>query len=399
MFYLSDQIRVNFSGEICVIVIPSITQYKYLKCLYKEVIESPTATPSALKLYSVPAKSSVFKSQLLFPFKILNLILRRKKCARDKVIIHIHWIEFLYRWGDNKFLIPFLIPSTITFFRIFKSLSKHKLALTLHNILPHKTYWLYIEYCFFRIMLRDLSDIVFVHSDLQKKNAATLYGLNSEKIHVIQHGFFKDPKLLSCFQNNQNRNKLGISSNEIVFSFIGKVSEYKGVTILLEALRELFQKRSELNIRFILAGEANRTYLRYLLRNYSDVLTDSRMLFIHKHLSEVELNDIFASTDFGICPYIQATTPATLFDFMCFHLPIITTNDPNILHMVSDYPLIIAKKGDSHSLVQAIDLAYRTVVEQKERIKNFGNMPMITNAWSTSASKTLDCYLNIVGLK
>ena len=162
---------------------------------------------------------------------------------------------------------------------------------------------------------------------------------------------------------------LGISQNDVVFSFIGAISEYKGVSVLLDSMKELLSKQSNINIKLILAGKANKTYLNYLLRNYGGILNDKHVIFLNKRLSESELDAVLSVADFGICPYVNATTPSTLLDFMCYNLPIITTNDPNVLDMLKDYhPLFLAKKGDCLSLANAISLAYANVLSKKNKL-------------------------------
>jgi beta-1,4-mannosyltransferase len=393
-----DSKRFTNNEQLCALVIPRINDYKYLKCLYKEMLNSAKTAKTELYLYSILASSNSSKSKFFYPFEILNLLLKKKVCDGDKVVLHIHWIEFLYRWGDHKYLVPFLVPPTIAFFQIFKKLSKYKVAVTLHNIRPHKVYWPRIEFIFFKIMLQEISDCIFVHSDLHKKLIVKFYGVDSEKVQLIQHGLFKNSKSRNPIQNRQSRNKLGISQTAVVFSFIGNISEYKGVSVLLEAMKELLRKQGNVNIKLILAGEAKKAYLRYLLRNYNDILNNNHVIFINKRLSEAELHAVLNVADFGICPYVNATTTATLFDFICYNLPIITTDDQNVLDMMKDYPLIIAKKGDPLSLESAINLAYITVTVQEEKTKNFKNISAFTNAWRTSADQTLNSYSSLVGV-
>lgn len=391
--------KTLLNKNVCVIVVPRISDYMYLRCLYREVLSSSKKTQTDLHLYSLSKVSPSIPKQF-YPFEIFRLLLKKKICSGDKVVLHIHWIEFLYKGGNHKYLMPFLVPSTIAFFRVFKKVSKNKVAVTVHNVLPHNVYWPRIEYIFFKIMLQETSDIIFVHSTLQKKLIVKFYGVDQEKVHVIQHGLFKNPKLRDPSEKRKSRSMLGISQNDVVFSFIGAISEYKGVSVLLDSMKELLSKQSNINIKLILAGKANKTYLNYLLRNYGGILNDKHVIFLNKRLSESELDAVLSVADFGICPYVNATTPSTLLDFMCYNLPIITTNDPNVLDMLKDYhPLFLAKKGDCLSLANAISLAYANVPEQEEQTDFLAKISTFTNAWRTSAALTLNSYYNLVGLE
>ena len=386
-------IPIPLGKKLIVTVIPPINSLKYLQYLYTEILNQSNERMNNLYLFSPPIRLSKITSKFLDLFNILFLLLKTR--STTGTILHIHWIEFLYLWGNHKYLTPILIPIQIGFFRVFKKISKNKIVLTVHNLRSHNIHWFLLEHVFFKIMLQEISDCVFVHSSLQKELLVKLYSVNREKVFVIQHGFFKTPKLSNPLNHKQSRAKIGISQNDVVFSFIGAISEYKGVTVLLEAMKELFDKGTKMNIKLIIAGKADNTYLHFLLKKYRRILNDKRVFFINKRLSEDELETVLNAADFGICPYVNATTPATLLDFISHNLPIVTTDDINALNLIREYPALIAKRGDYPSLAQAITCAYVNLSEYKKRVKNFKDMSSFDKGWRASASITLDCYLNL----
>lgn len=382
--------KASLKTKLRVIVLPPISNNKYLRHLYRELLNLSKEYAN-FQLYSPRRFPSV--SEFFWPFELTLLLLKSRSDYRT--ILHIHWVEFLYQWGNHKYLTLILIPLSAFFFQFLKKFSKIKVAITVHNLLPHNIQWLHIEYGFFRKMLREMSHCIFVHSALQKKLIVKLYDLNPEKIVVIQHGLFKAPKFRDSLRSEQIRARFRISQRDVVFSFIGAISEYKGVAVLLDAMRELLNAEVETNIKLIVAGKARNAYMRYLLKKYSKVLYDKHVLFINKHLSENELETVLNLADFGICPYVNATTPATLLDFISHKLPFVTTDDRNVLGLIGEYPAIIAKRGDHLSLAQAIYHAYVNVSEYREKAKNFKDMSSFINAWRTSADITLDCYLHL----
>lgn len=372
-------------AELCVVIIPSLGDYKYLQYLYREILELAKGKGKKLLLYSPSGGSAAHN-----PFEILFLLLRRKVRTDGRSILHLHWIEFLYQWGNNKYFILFNVPFLIVFFRFFKRFSKSRLFVTVHNILPHSTHWFAIEYIFFRIMLRELSDGVFVHNDSTKISLVNFYGVPEKKIRVIRHGFIGS-KSFNRY-DREVRAKFNISKRDFVLFFIGSISDYKGIEILLKAAKELFITEVGENLRIIIAGRTEEGYLRYLLKAYNETLKDKRVTFISKYLSEEEVNDIFNETDFGICPYTIATTPSTILDFMHRKLPIITTDDPNVLDLIKNYPAIIAKRGDSHSLASCISFAYNQRTEYAKKAKAFDSKSLL-DAWRISAEITLESYM------
>ena len=119
-------------------------------------------------------------------------------------------------------------------------------------------------------------------------------------------------------------------------------------------------------------------------------------MFLNKRLSDAELDEILSVADFGICPYVRATTPATILDFMCYALPVITTDDPNIPVFVGDYPLIIAKRGDSNSLANVINLVCKKMIKGETRTNLLKKTIKLSDAWRISADSTLKCYYGLV---
>ena len=120
-----------------IIVVPNVKENDHLRCLYKEILNLVKEKEKTLYLYS-PTMHKKSKIELinvfLYLIKFLSLLIRVKSSASRKIILHLHWIEFLYQAGKNKYLIPFFIPLIITFFRLFKMKSQNRLVITVHNV-------------------------------------------------------------------------------------------------------------------------------------------------------------------------------------------------------------------------------------------------------------------------
>lgn len=381
--------------NLCIVIVPRLNDYQYLQLLYREVSLISRKNGIEISFFSPVKSSSTFLHMLLYPFEIILLLVRRKTCK--KTILHLHWIEFFYRWGNHKYLVPLLTPLVIMFFKFFKRFSRNKIAVTLHNPVPHDVYWGSFEYTFFRIMLQEIADCVFVHTNFFKKASMIYYGLDEEKLVLIEHGLFRPPKMANNPSLVQWRRQLNISKNDVVFCFVGSISMYKGIDMLLEAIRETLNRKLR-KAKFIIVGKSDRDYLNYLLANYNDVLTNDCVIFRAEYVSEIELETYLEISDFGVCPYIRATVPSTLLDFMSFKLPIITTDDPNVIEVLKEYPSIIAKRGDIHSLANALNLAYCNALEYKERANAF-DMTDLFYAWARTAEKTFKEYLNITEIQ
>lgn len=380
--------------ELCIVTVPSLSDYKYLQKLFQEISLISQKHDIKIFFFSPPKKPSTFPHLLIYPFKIILLILY---CQRHKkVILHLHWIEFLYKWGNHRWLIPVLTPFVIAFFKYLKKYSKIKIAVTLHNPIPHDIYWKSIEYAFFWIMLREIADCIFVHTDFSKKFVSRYYDLKEKKIVRIEHGLFRTPRTPNKLMGMQLREKLNFSQSDVVFCFVGRISKYKQIDNLLEAIRKTAKKGLK-KTRFIIVGKPDKNYVNYLFTNYNDVITGKRLIFRPEYISEKELEMYLEISDFGVCPYLRATTPSTLLDFMSFNLPIITSDDPNVIEILKGYPCILTKRSDTLSLINALTLACNNVSKYKE-MANVFDISNLSQAWVRTAEKTFKEYLRIVGM-
>ena len=64
-------------------------------------------------------------------------------------------------------------------------------------------------------------------------------GIAEEKIEVITNAVLDEAKPDSARTRTETRSRLGIADDEFVFGFVGRLSEEKGLTYLLEAARHL----------------------------------------------------------------------------------------------------------------------------------------------------------------
>jgi len=386
------------TNALHIIVVPNVKENDYLQYLYKEILNLAKEKEKTIYLYS-PNMHKKSKIELinayLYLIKFLSLLIKIKSRVSRKIILHLHWIEFLYQVGKNKYLIPFFIPLIITFFRLFKMKSQNRLVVTVHNVFPHKVYWLSIEYKFFKIMLKELSDCIFVHSSYSKSILLRFYGVDAKKVHVIPHGIFLRSKSYDIDLRKRICTKLNIPLDSIIFFHIG-ISDYKGVDVLLEAIKLLRDSVGK-KVKFIVAGSGDKRYIFNLVEKYKDILKDGYVVLINRKLSEKEVQGFFNVADFGICPYIKVSTPSTLLDFMAYRLPIITTDDPNVLVLVKNhpsYPYLMAKRKDPFSLSESILIACNNISSYKERARIFDVVNLVS-AWRISAEITLECYLNL----
>jgi glycosyltransferase involved in cell wall biosynthesis len=103
--------------------------------------------------------------------------------------------------------------------------------------------------------------------------------------------------------------------------FFGRVSPYKGIDILLEAMPAVFKEFP--NEQLVIAGKPIPGYTlnSAIMNRYKNNIT-----FIEKHIPNEELAELIQGAKFIVCPYKDATQSGVLMTAFGLQTPVIATN-------------------------------------------------------------------------
>lgn len=139
-----------------------------------------------------------------------------------------------------------------------------------------------------------------------------------QKIRVIKHGNVYEKEIDKYSIPQVEKNK-GV----ITFLFIGLIRPYKGIELLIEAVKSLpenFHNRVELKI----VGKAhNIDYLNKLLKLKEGL---SNIQIVNKFLGYNEMVPLIQESDIGVLPYLTATQSGVPYLFAGLLKPLIVTN-------------------------------------------------------------------------
>lgn len=303
------------------------------------------------------------------------------RASRNADIVHIHWLEGLYKGsGIHETLIKaLLLPIDL----LLAQLLGVTMVWTVHNVTPHEAAYPRLYAALGHVISR-LSTAIIVHDDSTVNEIIGSYWLPEtirEKCEVIPHGNYIDN-----YPNDVNqaeaRSELGINNHETVYLFLGQIRPYKGVPDLIKA----FNRLGEDDARLIIAGKpASNEYNRHLsnLIDGCDQI-DYRPQFI----PDDELQIYFNASDVAIFPFRSVLTSGTVLLALSFGCPAVVPKLGNVGELSTG---TISYNPNTESVIDGIQ---RVKDSDLERLSNDARKFAEKHDWDTIGKQTVKVYQN-----
>jgi glycosyltransferase involved in cell wall biosynthesis len=134
------------------------------------------------------------------------------------------------------------------------------------------------------------------------------------------------------------------------FSFIGRISAYKGIDIFLDAISILNNKYN--NISYLIAGAPfNDTIGEKLVNQYQFENVEFKL----KHLSNLELCNIIQESKIIVCPYRDATQSGVVMTALALNTPLIVSNQGGLPEYIEENITGMIANADAVSIAAAIE--------------------------------------------
>ena len=266
------------------------------------------------------------------PFNWISVGRELRKLKPDLVIV--------------RFWLPFMGPCLGTILRIIKKNKHTRVICIADNIIPHEKR--IGDRPFTRYFVKPVDAFIVMSENVQKD----LEQFNKTKpVSLVPHPLYDN--FGKKIARDEARKKLGIDPNLDIVLFFGFIRKYKGVDLLLEAIKILKDRNLNANTRFLIAGEFYEDPKLYT--TMIEQLGISDRLILHTNfISDNEVKNYFCAADAVIQPYRNATQSGVTPLAYHFEIPMIVTNVGNLPVLVPDNKAGLVAEPTAPSIAEKI---------------------------------------------
>jgi glycosyltransferase involved in cell wall biosynthesis len=280
-----------------------------------------------------------------------------------------------------------LLPIYVCICGIFKLKGK-PIILTVHNVLSHERSSIYKTAS--KVLFK-LGNHFIVHTEKNRQQMMTAYGIASEHISVIPHG-----SLDFHVRNDANRNiireELGIESSRKVILLFGAIRPYKGIDTAIEAFSDVLQEVPDSIL--LIAGKLWQKWDPYQKKIDELGITDSVRTFLD-YIPSGEVYKYFEISDLVILPYHQFDSQSGVgTTAVSFRKPMIVTDVGGLPDLVEDRGYVVPPKNPD-ALAQKLKNCLKDPIQLKDMACS-SEIIAKRLSWSMIAMKTCKIYEQLI---
>jgi glycosyltransferase involved in cell wall biosynthesis len=242
-----------------------------------------------------------------------------------------------------RYWLPFMGPCLGTILRMVKKNHFTKVICIADNVIPHEKRP--GDTPFTKYFVKPIDAFVTM-SDKVLQDLLTFTSKPARKIvHPLYDNFGE------IVPKNEARKHLSLSPDDKIILFFGFIRKYKGLDLLLEAMKD--ERIHQSNIKLLIAGEfyENRS-------DYDTLLTDpiiaQNLIIRTDFIPDSEVKYYLSATDFVIQPYRNATQSGVTPLSYHFEKPMLVTNVGGLPDLVPDGKVGVVTEPDPTSIASGI---------------------------------------------
>ena len=221
------------------------------------------------------------------------------------------------------------------------SLSGKKIVYTLHNKQPHNQLNSKYSLRIMRYMCKKADAIVGLCPDT-KQVLSDLDPMSIQKLHIIPHPNYVGNYDLT--KGESLRAEYGISDADMVFLFLGFISPYKNVELLIDT----FKKIKNRNVKLLIAGNPSSiSYKDQLIERMSG---SSNIICDFRYIPDDEIEKFYNTADIVVLPYHKTSSLNSGAVYLSFSLQkTVICPDIGTINALEDHTFVYDYKYEDES--------------------------------------------------
>jgi glycosyltransferase involved in cell wall biosynthesis len=243
-----------------------------------------------------------------------------------------------------RFWIPLMGPCLGTILRIIKKNGHSKIICIADNVIPHEKR--FGDKPFTRYFVKPVDAFI----TMSEKVLNDLRLFTTKKALLTRHPLYDS--FGEKISKAMAREKLGIKNDELTILFFGFIRKYKGLDILLDAMK-ILEGSAHKNIKLLIAGEFYEDKKAY--DEQIERLGIKNNLILHTDfIPDNEVKNYLCAADLVVQPYRNATQSGVTPLAYHFEVPMIVTNVGGLPSMVPDNKVGLVAEPTAASLAEKI---------------------------------------------
>ena len=254
-----------------------------------------------------------------------------------------------------------------------------------------------------RLTLRiqyELCSKIFVHTEKMKEELIEDFDIRDERIKVIPFGInnaVPDTSLTAL----EAKKRLGLREDEKAILFFGRITPYKGLEYLIDAIQSLHSTGE--GYRLVIAGRPDRCedYWAARTKEITDKVESGQIILREGYIPDEDTELYFKAADVLALPYRQIYQSGVLFLAHSFGLPVLATDVGSLKDdIVEGRTGFVVRPEDASDLARVIqeyfvsDL-YQNLSSRRQDIRAFASA---RHSWDAVGQITGNVYRNLLRL-
>jgi glycosyltransferase involved in cell wall biosynthesis len=282
----------------------------------------------------------------------------------------------------EKYEVLHIIHTSTPFWNyLYFFLPKNKIIQTLHEVTSHDSETPAYRIKILESLIKNSTPVIF-NSVVSKqrfidfKNSMPKGNTDESNLSMIRFGLFET---YHCFSKSKAK-KAG--NEKIKILNLGRIVPYKGIHILIEAVKNLQDK---IPIDLVVAGEGVPYFDFKGLKNYK---------FINRFCSNEEIINLIEDCDMIVLPYISASQSGVPMTAFAFNKPIIASNIGGFKEVIDHMQTgLLVDNLSAESLASSIEILAKNKELREAMSRNIEKKYSEGEfSWKSIAEKTIFFY-------